>query len=318
MFGDDWDFSGISGDWADSNSDGAVDIEEFLNDDFDFRHVMGIDDSDSDDEDGDEFYNYDEDDDDEDDDEDDDNAPRCQITQKTIKAHAVSSSSTEDRYYDRDNRIYLIGEAMYDSFPEISESFERYECEGYADILHKIYSVNHELAIKIWLWILKEFPKALVNDGVDYYDSQAWEITDGMLHWLNEIDSDDDYIFEFISKRPELEDIIFAKSFIDDNITSHTDYLPYCIDKNMQTNFEHVYRGIINNPFREETKLSTYKILEDILMFANIHGIQEADPWFYSFLEKEIVALKKPLKEKYLMQLLNKEEYGERIFSQNK
>ena len=70
----------------------------------------------------------------------------------------------------------------------------------------------------------------------------------------------------------------------------------------------------MTNRFRDEKKMSKYSIIEDLLSFCNIHGVREADPWFYAFFEKEIKALNKPLKEAYLMKSLNEEEYDIRVF----
>lgn len=79
--------------------------------------------------------------------------------------------------------------------------------------------------------------------------------------------------------------------------------------------FLRVYNAIMSNPYRKEEKMSKYSVLEDLLVFCSIWGIRDADPWFFAFFEKEIHSLNKPIKEAHLMQRLNSEEYGRRVFA---
>ena len=225
-------------------------------------------------------------------------------------------SSFERRYYDREDRIYRIGDAIYDNFKEVSDNYEKHECEDFSSIIEKVYSVNNELGLKIWLWVLNNFKGALVNQGVDEYDSQAWSLTDCIFGNLHSIDNENnsDFIFEYASKHPELEEIIYHLSYIDDFNHTITNYIPYCIENDFRDNFVRVYNGFITNKFRNEKKLSKYSILEDLLSFCQINGLQEADGWYYSFFEKEINSLNKPLKRDYLIKLLNAENYGKRMF----
>lgn len=237
-----------------------------------------------------------------------------------VKSNNSNSASIEKRYYDRQERTYRIGDAIYDNFKEISDNYERRECEDFGSLISKIYKVDKNLGIKIWIWAMKNFEGARVNRGVDEYNSQAWSLTDSIFSNLASIDNEDDNekertaIFRYVSKHPELEEIIFNKTYVDDNLFSLTEYIPYCIDNNFRENFLHVYNGIMNNRFRDENKMSKYLIIEKLLTFSNIYGVNEADEWFYAFFEKEIKALNKPLKEAYLMQKLNEENYGGRIF----
>ena len=60
--------------------------------------------------------------------------------------------------------------------------------------------------------MLKNFKGALVNCGVDKWDSQAWSLTDCIFSDLATIDNESDnekestYIFRYVSQHPELED----------------------------------------------------------------------------------------------------------------
>lgn len=227
-----------------------------------------------------------------------------------------TDSNLEKRYYDREDRIYRIGDAIYDNFKEVSDNYEKYECEDFCSLIEKVYSVNNEFGVEVWLWVLNNFKGALVNQGVDEYDSQAWTLTDCIFGNLHSIDNENnsDFIFRYASKHPELEEIIYHLSYIDDFNHTITNYIPYCIENNFRDNFVRVYNGFITNKFRNEKKLSKYSILEDLLSFCQINGLQEADGWYYSFFEKEINSLNKPLKRDYLIKLLNAENYGKRMF----
>ena len=231
-----------------------------------------------------------------------------------------STQSIERRYYDRGNRKYRIGDAIYDNFKEVSDNYEKHECEEFSSLICKIYNVDKELAVTIWVWAIYNFQGALVNRGVDEWNSQAWSLTDNIFSNFATTDEESDdeeeqiSIFRYVSKNPELEETIFNKTYVDEHLFSLTKYVPYCIENNLRDNFLRVYNGIMTNRFRDEKKMSKYSIIEDLLTFSNIEGVSEADPWFYAFFEKEIKALNRPLKESYLMKKLNDERYGKKIF----
>lgn len=239
---------------------------------------------------------------------------------KNTPTKQQAAQSIERRYYDREDRIYRIGDAIYDNFKEVSDNYEKHECEDFSTLIDKIYSVDKELAVTIWVWAIYNFPGALVNRGVDEWNSQAWSLTDSIFSDFattdNESDNEEEntFIFRYVSKNPDLEEIIFNKTYVDEHLFSLTKYIPYCIENNLRDNFLRVYNGIMTNRFRDEKKMSKYSILEDLLVFCSIEGVREADPWFYAFFEKEIKSLNKPLKEDYLMKSLNKEEYDIRVF----
>ena len=230
------------------------------------------------------------------------------------------AQSVEKRYYDRANRDYRIGDAIYDNFKEVSDNYEKHECEDFSLLIEKIYRVDKELAVTIWVWAIYNFQGALVNRGVDEWNSQAWSLTDNIFSNFATTDEESDdeeeqtSIFRYVSKNPELEETIFNKTYVDEHLFSLTKYVPYCIENNLRDNFLRVYNGIMTNRFRDEKKMSKYSIIEDLLTFSNIEGVSEADPWFYAFFEKEIKALNRPLKESYLMKKLNDERYGKKIF----
>ena len=241
-------------------------------------------------------------------------------TPKRTPAKQQEAQSIERRYYDREDRKNRIGDAIYDNFKEISDNYEKHECEDFSLLIEKIYRVDKELAINIWVWAIHNFPGALVNRGVDEWSSQAWSLTDRIFNDFASIDNEGDseeentFICRYVSKNPDLEEIIYNKTYVDEHVFSLTEYVPYCVDNNLRDNFLRVYNGIMTNRFRDEKKMSKYSILEDLLSFCNIYGVREADPWFYAFFEKEIKALNKPLKEAYLMKSLNEEAYGRRVF----
>lgn len=241
-------------------------------------------------------------------------------TPKNTHKNQQTTQSIERGYYDREDRKYRIGDAIYDNFKEISDNYEKHECEDFSLLIEKIYRVDRELAINIWVWAIHNFPGALVNRGVDEWNSQAWSLTDRIFNDFASIDNEGDseeentFICRYVSKNPDLEEIIFKKTYVDEHVFSLTEYVPYCVDNNLRDNFLHVYNGIMTNRFRDEKKMSKYSIIEKLLSFCNIYGVREADPWFYAFFEKEIKALNKPLKEAYLMKSLNEEAYGRRVF----
>ena len=229
-------------------------------------------------------------------------------------------SSLERRYYDRANRDYRIGDAIYDNFKEVSDNYEKHECEDFSLLIEKIYRVDKELGVTIWVWAIHNFPGVLANRGVYEWNSKAWSLTNYILTAFDSIDGESDdekertSIFRYVSRNPDLEDIIFNKTYVEDSFSSLNAYIPFCIENNLRDNFLRVYNGIMTNRFRKEKKFSKYSIIEDLLTFSNIEGVSEADPWFYAFFEKEIKAFNKPLKEAYLMTKLNDERYGKRIF----
>lgn len=239
---------------------------------------------------------------------------------KNTNTNQKTTQSIERRYYDREDRSYRIGDAIYDNFKEISDNYEKHECEDFFILIEKIYRVDKELAVTIWVWAIYNFQGALVNRGVDEYNSQAWCLTDCIFSSFASIDNEADdeeeqtSILRYVSKNPDLEEIIFHKTYVDEHLSSLTKYVPYCIENNLRDNFLRVYNGIMTNRFRDEKKMSKYSIIEQLLTFCSIEGVQEADPWFYAFFEKEIKSLKKPLKEDYLMKSLNKEEFDIRVF----
>ena len=239
---------------------------------------------------------------------------------KNTNTNQKTTQSIERRYYDREDRSYRIGDAIYDNFKEVSDNYEKHECEDFSTLIDKIYSVDKELGVTIWMWAIHNFPGALVNRGVDEWNSQAWSLTDDIFSSFATTDEESDdeeeqiSIFRYVSKNPELEETIFNKTYVDEHLFSLTKYVPYCIENNLRDNFLRVYNGIMTNRFRKEEKFSKYSILEDLLTFSNIEGVTEADPWFYAFFEKEVKALNKPLKEAYLMTKLNDERYGKKIF----
>lgn len=239
---------------------------------------------------------------------------------KNTHKNQQTTQSIERRYYDREDRKYRIGDAIYDNFKEVSDNYEKHECEDFSLLIEKIYRVDKELAINIWVWAIHNFPGALVNRGVDEWNSQAWSLTDRIFNDFASIDNEGDseeentFICRYVAKNPDLEEIIFNKTYVEEQLFSLTKYIPYCIENNLRDNFLHVYNGIMANRFRDEKKMSKYSIIEDLLTFSNIEGVSEADPWFYAFFEKEIKALNKPLKEAYLMKSLNEEAYGRRVF----
>ncbi len=230
------------------------------------------------------------------------------------------AQSIERRYYDRANRDYRIGDAIYDNFKEVSDNYEKHECEDFSLLIEKIYRVDKELGVTIWVWAIHNFPGVLANRGVYEWNSKAWSLTNYILTAFDSIDGESDdekertSIFRYVSRNPDLEDIIFNKTYVEDSFSSLNAYIPFCIENNLRDNFLRVYNGIMTNRFRKEEKFSKYSIIEDLLTFSNIEGVSEADPWFYAFFEKEIKALNKPLKEAYLMKSLNEETYGRRVF----
>ncbi len=221
--------------------------------------------------------------------------------------------SVQIKYYDREERKYNIEQAIYDYFAEVRNNFDVSEIKYIPNTLESIYKYDKDLAIKIWRWILEKFPKALVNDGVDKYDSQSEEITDSVLYHLCQVDSD--YILEYISKNQDMEEILFGKSYFENELESVDYYVAYCVKNNLCEHVARVYKGIVNHPFRNKKKWGLYAVLEVFLYACINEDIENSDPWFYTFFEKQIRGLNKPIKENALMELLNEDHYGTPIFA---
>lgn len=360
MFNDDEDYGFLTGGFGDLDGDGRVDFAEYLNEEYEYQQIMGNKDNDDDfsisDDDDDTDENVDEYEDSEDENENGeiylpdgfdisklsltigattslnyDGKPIDQVfgvseendnnsAPKRTPVKQQEAQSIERRYYDRANRDYRIGDAIYDNFKEVSDNYEKHECEDFSLLIEKIYRVDKELGVTIWVWAIYNFPGVLANRGVYEWNSKAWSLTNYIFTAFDSIDGESDdekertSIFRYVSKNPDLEDIIFNKTYVEDSFSSLNAYIPFCIENNLRDNFLRVYNGIMTNRFRDEKKMSKYSIIEDLLTFSNIEGVSEADPWFYAFFEKEIKALNKPLKEAYLMTKLNDERYGKRIF----
>jgi len=352
MIKDDMDWGVFTGGLGDLNDDGIVDFVEFLNEEAVFQEAMDYyyGDDEDEDEDEDEDYYYDDeyssyeectasDNKYRDEEYPDFNTSKLSFAIDVInqifgvdeknKSNAIIENTTinyqsppniQKKYYDHKDRKYRIGDAIHDNFKEIRDNYAKHECKHFSSLINQIYRVDKKLAVTIWVWAIYNFPGALVNNGVDECDSQAWSLTDCLFSDFATIDNESDneeestLIFRYVSKNPDLEEIIFNKTYVEDNLFSINKYIPFCVKNNLRENFLRVYNGIMTNRFRDEKKLSKYSILEDLLDFCEFNGVEEADPWFYSFFEKEIKALNKPLKEACLMEKLNKENYDIRVF----
>lgn len=327
------DFGIFTGSYADLNSDGEVDLAEYLIDEMEYNDIMGKDSFDDDCLYDDHDYGFDDcfDNDsflDDDIDENDydticsDSNFDANVSENTTAEKEISN--IERRYYDFNEELYRIGDAIYDNFKAVRDNFERYECKEFSVLLETIYKVDKSLSVEIWTWAIHNFQGALVNRGVSDWNSQAGRLTDRIFSSFIETDreSDDEYestfICRYVSKNPDLEEIIYNKSYIDNEIFSQYRYIPYCVENNLRENFLRVYNGIMSNSSRNEEKMSKYSFLNSLMVFCSIWGIKDADPWFYAFFEKEIHSLNKPIKEAYLMKILNEEEYGRKIFKKPK
>ena len=76
---------------------------------------------------------------------------------KRTPAKQQEAQSIERKYYDRDNRKYRIGDAIYDNFKEVSDNYEKHECEDFSLLIEKIYRVYKELGVAIWVWAIHNF-----------------------------------------------------------------------------------------------------------------------------------------------------------------
>ncbi len=235
------------------------------------------------------------------------------VNNKNTTEYVPHTKSVQIKYYDKDERKYNIEQAIYDYFAGVRNNFDLDEIKSVENLLETIYKYDKDLAIKIWRWVLEKFPKALVNDGVDEFDSQAEDITGWVLYKLCQIDSD--YILEYISKNQDMEEILFGKSYFEEELDHVDYYVAYCVKNNLREHVSRVYKGIVNHPFRNKKKWGLYAVLEVFLYACINEDIENADPWFYKFFEKQIRGLNKPIKENALMELLNEDHYGTPIFA---
>lgn len=288
------DFSFFTGSYADLNSDGRVDLGEYLMDQMEYDDIMGEESSDED-------YSCDDDDYsalDEDEEYDyDTDCSDCDFdvsVSENITAEK-EMSNFERRYYDRQKELYSIGDAIYDNFKAVRDNFERHECEDFSLLLETIYKVDKELAVELWVWAMRNFQGALVNLGVSDWNSHAWHLTDRIFSSFigTDRECDDEYestfICRYVSKNPDLEEMIYNKTYIKNNIDSQNKYIPYCVENNLRDNFLRVYNAIMSNPYRKDEEMSKYSILQELLVFCSIWGIRDADPWFYAFLRKKFI-----------------------------
>ncbi len=227
------------------------------------------------------------------------------------------TKSVQIKYYDKENKKYKVAEAVFDYFKIVRDNYDLTENTYIPDILYDLYNYDKDQAIKIWGWILEKFPKMLVNDGVNDWDTQAESYTGITFNNFHCIDNENDsaYIYDYVSKNKDIEETLFCKSYFGDDLLYLPEYMAYCVEQNLKENVERIYFGIVHHPFRNKKTCSLYKVLDDILAYCSINGVQNADPWFYTFFEKQIKGLNKPVKENALMLRLNAENYGKPIFS---
>lgn len=59
------------------------------------------------------------------------NEDKINSAPKNTPAKHQSAQSIERRYYDRGERKYRIGDAIYDNFKEVRNNYEKHECEDF-------------------------------------------------------------------------------------------------------------------------------------------------------------------------------------------
>ena len=333
MFNDEEDYGFFTGGLGDLDGDGDVDFVEYMNEADDYQRIMGNNDDDDfsvlgddDLECDDEYSDFDADTDEYE--SDDivylpdgfdmskltltigpmtglmyDGKPIDEALAKHNKLQITIESKCKNPYGD-----YSIRDAIYSKFPEIEKLFPKVECECFEDAVLKCYRVHKKLGLSIWLWILDNFPHALTSDLETQGTTQSWIICNYILSQFGyrDLATHEDYTYKYLSQHPELEDLIFQKSYFYSFPEVVSEYLSYCIAHNLRKNFERVYFGFIKNSLISKFIKKRELILEKTIEYYSDVYIKSINQEFFVFLKREILSLERNVTQNQILNKLNK------------
>ena len=225
------------------------------------------------------------------------------VIQNAYKKHLKGKGVIEPDYGD-----YSIRDAIYSKFPEIEKLFPKVECECFEDAVLKCYRVHKKLGLSIWLWILDNFPHALTSDLETQGTTQSWIICNYILSQFGyrDLATHEDYTYKYLSQHPELEDLIFQKSYFYSFPEVVSEYLSYCIAHNLRKNFERVYFGFIKNSLISKFIKKRELILEKTIEYYSDVYIKSINQEFFVFLKREILSLERNVTQNQILNKLNK------------
>ena len=333
MFNDDEDYGFFTGGLGDIDGYGDVDFVEYMNEADDYQRIMGNNDDDDfsvlgddDLECDDEYSDFDADTDEYE--SDDivylpdgfdiskltltigpktglmyDGKPIDEVLAQHHKLQITIESKCKNPYGD-----YSIRDAIYSKFPEIEKLFPKVECECFEDAVLKCYRVHKKLGLSIWLWILDNFPHALTSDLETQGTTQSWIICNYILSQFGyrDLATHEDYTYKYLSQHPELEDLIFQKSFYYSFPEVVSEYLSYCIAHNLRKNFDRVYFGFIKNTLISKFIKKRELILEKTIEYYSDVYIKSINQEFFVFLKREILSLERNVTQNQILNKLNK------------
>lgn len=332
MFNDDEDYGFLTGGLGDLDGDGRVDFVEYMNEEDDYQRIMHRDDDDDysvlDGDDLEDEYSDEEYFDFNDDFNEDgalhlpsdfdiskltltigpktglmyDGKPIDEVLARHHKLQITIESKCKNPYGD-----YSIRDAIYSKFPEIEKLFPKVECECFEDAVLKCYRVHKKLGLSIWLWILDNFPHALTSDLETQGTTQSWIICNYILSQFGyrDLATHEDYTYKYLSQHPELEDLIFQKSFYYGFPEIVSEYLSYCIAHNLRKNFERVYFGFLKNTLISKFINKRALILEKTIEYYSDVYIKSINQDFFIFLKREILSLERNVKQNQILNKLN-------------
>lgn len=309
------DFGIFTGSYADLDSDGKVDLGEYLTDEMEYNDIMGEESSDDD-----VFY---------DDDDDSVSDDACYSDDEAYDTRRVSfklefydgkdilcddgvhrkgkkdKSNIEEYYYDDCDNCYCTGRAVWAHFKIVRDNFELDEAVKFEDMIEKIYKYNRKAGLEILLWVVENFPKSLI----DAWDQEHWEPInyDRILSAMAYYDAHtkyDNMLCDYIYSHRDFEYLITEKRKIETPYFIYENYLPFLIDKNDIARLKEVYRGVLSNKNLNET-YRKYDFLKDIIYHTKNCKTEIGTEELYLFLTEEIEAINKPIKIKDLYDNLN-------------
>ena len=232
-----------------------------------------------------------------------DGKPIDEVLAKHHKLQITIESKCKNPYGD-----YSIRDAIYSKFPEIEKVFPKVDCECFEDAVLKCYRVHKKLGLSIWLWILDNFPHALTSDLETQGTTQSWIICNYILSQFGyrDLATRDDRAYKYLSEHPELETLIFQKSFYYNFPEVVSEYLSYCLAHNLQKNFERVYFGFTKNALISKFINKRELILEKTIEYYSDVYIKSINQEFFIFLKREILSLERNVKQNQILNKLNK------------
>lgn len=225
-----------------------------------------------------------------------------------------NGSTTEEQYYDPKSDSYYVGRAIRDHFKEIAESFTEKEADRLLQCLPVIYASDKKLALDALNWAVKNFPKSL--NGATCASFRCGLPTVLVLNSFTCNDNEDGsgFVYNYLREHPDFEKAVVGVQPFELPGWVIRSYLPYLAGKGDVEKFIEIYKMFFENPHLDPNECSKFKVLDELLSLDLRNCGDSLDHRLYSFLKSEAESLNAPLKTKYLLGLLEYEEYGEPLF----